>query len=53
MQVTVYGRGSECCTRASPAMLSGSTVTMQYVVCYTDAGTYVTEPSLVPYTSRS
>jgi hypothetical protein len=51
-QVTAYGRGPEYCTTASPATLSGGTVTLQYVVCYTNAGTYVTQPSLVTYTSR-
>lgn len=52
IQVTAFGRGSEYCTIASPAFLNGSTVVLQYVVCYTNAGTYVTQPSLVSYTSR-
>lgn len=52
MQVTAYGPGPEYCTFASPWLIGGGTVTMQYVVCYTNAGAYSTQRSLVTYTSR-
>ena len=52
VQVTASGRGPEYCTIASPAFLNGTTVVLQYVVCYTNAGAWSTQPSLVSYTSR-
>lgn len=52
MQVTAFGPGPEYCTFASPWMIAGGTVTMQYVVCYLNGGAYSTQRSLVTYTSR-
>lgn len=52
LQVTAFGGGPEYCTMASPGTVSGGTVTLQYVVCYTPAGAYTTQRSLITYTSR-
>lgn len=53
MQVTAVGSGPEYCTMAQPWLTSGGTVTLRYVICYTNTGALVTQPSLVTYMSRS
>jgi hypothetical protein len=52
MQATAYGPGPEYCTFAQPWLTSGGTVTLRYVVCYSNTGVLTTQPSLVTYTSR-
>lgn len=52
MQVTAVGSGPEYCTMAQPWTTSGGTVTLRYVICYTNAGALITQPSLVTYMSR-
>jgi hypothetical protein len=51
-QITAFSGVANYCTTALPPATSGGSVTLQYVVCYNNAGTYTTTRSLVSYTSR-